>query len=435
MTLDYVVDVYIQDNDGTISAYSVIADTGSSNLAIAVSDCTNCGTGSSDLEIDYYSPSMCVDVTYGSGSWSGLMTESTFVGMGSSELGTDIYFSAITDGSSFFTSSGFQGILGLGYSGITSDYSTCVTKNSLATKQSIDATPFTDSLDTDSIISNNVFTMSFCGTVSEIAIGGIDSSQYSGDITYVTTEKTYGSFYGYYLVEIDAISIDGVDIGDVSSMNTIGGTLVDSGTTLIYVSQSVYTSIKTAVQSSVSGLSNTFFQWSSCLSEDKIDDLPTITFTIDTYDLVLEPEEYLLLYEDCYYWGLSSSTVPIIGNIALQDLFIVFDKENNEVGFADAVCTTTSINSEESLKQPKSDKHEHEHEQQPQTLTQQQPPQSQISTEQFNMEIIPPNLPQFQTPLSISIFGLVIVGSVVIGFTYFARRYQYQQIPSSTMFP
>jgi hypothetical protein len=178
------------------------------------------------------------------------------------------------------------------------------------------------------------------------------------------------------LVEIDAIAIDVVDIGDVSTMNTIGGTLVDSGTTLLYVSQSVYSSIKTAVQASVSSISNTFFQWSSCLTSDQISDLPTITFTIDDFELVLEPDEYLLFYESCYYWGLSSSTVPIIGNIALQDLFIVFDKESNQIGFADAVCSTSTTSSE-SVKKPKSDKQE----QQPQSQSQPQQSQPQLTTQ------------------------------------------------------
>jgi len=339
MTLDYVVDLYIESTDSTVDSYTTIADTGSSNLAVAVSSCSNCASGSTDLSVDYYSPEMCVQVTYGSGSWSGLMADSTFVGMGSDSdySGTDVYFAAITDGSDFFTSDGFQGILGLGYSGISNQYMEC----SSSSQQSIDATPFTDSLASASIIDENIFTMSFCGAVTEMAIGGIDSSQYTGDITYVDTQKTYGEYYGYYLVNIDAISIDGEDIGDVSSMNTIGGTLVDSGTTLLYLSTSVYSTVKTAVESSLSSLSSSFFEWESCITESDTSSLPTLTFTIDSYDLELEPVDYLLYYGNCYYWGISSSSVPIIGNIALQDLIVVFDKDSNKVGFGDAVCIST----------------------------------------------------------------------------------------------
>jgi len=200
-----------------------------------------------------------------------------------------------------------------------------------------------------------------------------------------------------------------------------------------------------AVESSVSSLSNSFFEWSSCLSEDQIDGLPTITFTIDTYDLVIEPSEYLLYYEECYYWGVSSSSVPIIGNIALQNLLVVFDKENNQIGFADAVCPSV----ESDKRRPKI--HEEQvSQQQPQQPQQQQ----QIETSQFpqqqtqvppltleqqlkqleplpHLEFIPANNPQFQTSVVVSFFGMAIVGVVIAAFTYFRNTdHQYQPIPS-----
>jgi len=337
-TLDYIIDVYVESTDGTISPYTAIIDTGSSNLAISVSDCEDCGSGSSDLDVDYYSPEMCVDVTYGSGSWSGLMTASTYVAMGDDELlGTDIYFSAITSGSSFFTSEGFQGILGLGYTGICSNYEECSSSLSFAKASSnIPATPYTDSLLSAGVISDNIFTLNFCQDELSMAIGGVDSAYYTGDITYVDTQKTYGETYGYFLIYIDAITFDGSSIS-ASNMNKIGGTLVDSGTTLLYLPNAVHSSIKTTLEDSY-GLTSSLFQWESCLSEDDLSDLPTLILTSGSYDLTLEPEDYFLDYEDCYYWGISTSSIPIIGNIALQDLMVVFDKENHQVGFADAVC-------------------------------------------------------------------------------------------------
>ena len=43
-------------------------------------------------------------------------------------------------------------------------------------------------------------------------------------------------------------------------------------------------------------------------------------------------------YDDVYYWGVGESTLPIVGDVALRDLVVVFDLDDNKVGFADAVC-------------------------------------------------------------------------------------------------
>ena len=43
-------------------------------------------------------------------------------------------------------------------------------------------------------------------------------------------------------------------------------------------------------------------------------------------------------YDGAYYWGVGESTLPIVGDVALDDLVVVFDQEDNKVGFADAVC-------------------------------------------------------------------------------------------------
>ena len=49
MTLDWIVDLYFEDSDDA-TAYPVILDSGSSNLAIAISSCTNCEEASTTLD-------------------------------------------------------------------------------------------------------------------------------------------------------------------------------------------------------------------------------------------------------------------------------------------------------------------------------------------------------------------------------------------------
>ena len=73
MTLDYVVDIAVAANSSAkYSEYQVIVDTGSSNLAISLESCS-CGEGSSDLDVSI-DEDECIEVTYGSGAWSGYET-------------------------------------------------------------------------------------------------------------------------------------------------------------------------------------------------------------------------------------------------------------------------------------------------------------------------------------------------------------------------
>ena len=64
-------------------------------------------------------------------------------------------------------------------------------------------------------------------------------------------------------------------------------------------------------------------------------ELPSITFSLSGgLSLALPAANYLIYYESCYYWGASASTMSILGNIALQGLTVIFDRDNNEIGFA-----------------------------------------------------------------------------------------------------
>lgn len=219
-----------------------------------------------------------------------------------------------------------------------------VTAEELEASATMSSTPLLDSFYEDGLVTDNVFSILFCGDAASMAIGGVDTSQVSADdtvgLTMVDTQKTYDEIYGYFLVEVSEVSVDDTVVStDSSDLNEIGGVLVDSGTTLIYLPSSVTSAIETEVESAVSSLDSSFFQWSSCVDESELSNFPDLTLALDGYDLVLSPYQYLLWYSDCYYWGISSSSIPIIGNVALQGKLVVFDKEANQIGFADGDCS------------------------------------------------------------------------------------------------
>lgn len=368
MTLDWIVDIYFSSDYDT--AYKVILDSGSSNLAIAIESCTNCGEASTELDLTTDSD-MCIEVTYGSGEWSGYEVETTAVGL-SSELATDTTLAGITYQDDFFSGgSSYSGILGMAYEGIAEGYSSdsCESSKSSSGKKSTSskqhssprrltseaATPFMYALRENDVISSNTFAVAMCGDYADVSIGSVDSSMYTGDISYAETQLTFGEYYGYYLIYTTGISVadEAVTVEDI---NLYGGLVVDTGTTLHYLPSKTTKAIETQVESTVgtSVASTSFFNWESCVTSTEIESFPNIKFTFaesdetdaTTFEVELTPEHYLLEYDECYYWGFETSSLGIFGNIGMKDKAIIFDIENNQIGFATGVCDSTTVEQE-----------------------------------------------------------------------------------------
>jgi len=363
MTLDWIVDVYFSDDDDA-TAYKVILDSGSSNLAIAIDDCTNCGEASTTLDLTT-DDDMCIEVTYGSGEWSGVEVESTYVAL-SSSISTDTTLAGITYQDDFFSGgSSYCGILGMAYEGIAEGYSSsaCSSKSGRSSKNSRNshreltdssesATPFMYSLREDEAILSNTFAVAMCDDDADVSIGGVESSMYTGSINYATTQMTFGEYYGYYLIYTSGVTVGSTSV-DVDNINLYGGLVVDTGTTLHYLPTATVKAIETEVKSTVGSsiASNSFFEWESCVSSDDLDSFPTITYTFSesdasdatTFDVSLDAEQYMLYYDECYYWGFEESSLGIFGNVGMNDKVVIFDIENTQIGFADGTCSTTSF--------------------------------------------------------------------------------------------
>jgi len=129
----------------------VIIDTGSSNLAIASSQCTNCGvspeyTGS----LDTTKP--LISVTYGAGSWNGSEATDSIAFGGIAAVKAS--FVGITSQDNFFSSTmcaGSEGILGLAYGSLAEG----------------GITPFFDVLESAGV--PNGFAIQLCGAASTSA--------------------------------------------------------------------------------------------------------------------------------------------------------------------------------------------------------------------------------------------------------------------------
>eukprot|EP00614_Pseudopedinella_elastica_P003569 CAMPEP_0172600344 /NCGR_PEP_ID=MMETSP1068-20121228/20528_1 /TAXON_ID=35684 /ORGANISM="Pseudopedinella elastica, Strain CCMP716" /LENGTH=293 /DNA_ID=CAMNT_0013400971 /DNA_START=262 /DNA_END=1139 /DNA_ORIENTATION=- len=125
LTLDWIVDAHFSKDEGHMdpTSYPLILDSGSSNLAIAIQDCVNCGEAATSFNPNPADPAMCIEVEYGSGSWSGVEAQRSYVSLGG-QVGCNLEFAGITSQADFFEGGqSYVGILGMAYQGIASSYS------------------------------------------------------------------------------------------------------------------------------------------------------------------------------------------------------------------------------------------------------------------------------------------------------------------------
>jgi len=269
-----------------------------------------------------------VDVTYGSGSFSGNeYTDEVSFGnftVSSQSIG------AATSSSGF---SGVDGIIGFGPVDLTED-----------TVSNINTVPtFMNNLYSQGSISEEVLSVSFRpesgsdtdDTNGELTLGGVDSSKYSGSLTYFS-KLTSGEASSYW-----GISISSFTYGSTTLASSASG-IVDTGTTLIYIPTSAYSKFLSAAggeTDSTSGLAVFTTKPTSNFG---------ITFNSTTYTLT--SSQYLIPTAQYSYYGLSSGKYyswisdggtsginTIIGQKFMENYYSVFDTTNSRIGFATGV--------------------------------------------------------------------------------------------------
>merc|ERR1712048_340722 len=262
---------------------------------------------------------------YGSGVCAGLLTRET-VHVGGIELGNTTFGEIIIEPGEIWVESPFDGILGLGYPQIAMPPS----------KDNPVLPPF-DVIIQRSMLDTNVFAF-FLNTCpqgqeecdgSQLTLGGVDDTKYTGDITYVKNTK-YQSLLGYWLVESTGFK---VDEQSMACKNKLIGCpmVVDTGTSIITVPPSEWKTISGVIGDVATDCSN-------------VTSLPTLHFNFAGKDFSLEPEFYVLRGADvngndeCQL-GIQGMSIGlpkiwILGDPFLRKYYTVFDRDADRVGFA-----------------------------------------------------------------------------------------------------
>ncbi|KAK1930362.1 Beta-secretase [Phytophthora citrophthora] len=347
-------------------AFNLLLDTGSANTAVVTAECcslTNENLYSCSDSSTCVSKGTSVSVSYVSGSWSGEVVQDTFSGQG---LGTveSMPFAEITAEDSFI-SSGYDGIIGLGYKAI-------------ASPSSDPPTPYFDTVKSADEL-DNVFSLQMCGALQALSLGNVSvedkSYLYAGEFLLGGTEGPNGESYHkgdiiytplvqekYYNVIITDIGVNGESLNlDCETINS-PRSIIDSGTSNLAFPSSVYSEViselKTQVNKVMTNVPDSFFDDSTTCCSEQCDptnansviyDLPGLTISLAVDEekskqmTITIPAEYIwrpLVVSTgqgesaCRVFGISEGSFTLLGDVFMDGLFTVHDRANERVGIA-----------------------------------------------------------------------------------------------------
>ncbi|XP_066486434.1 cathepsin D-like [Tiliqua scincoides] len=342
MDAQYYGEIYI----GTPKqAFSVVFDTGSSNLWVPSSRCCLIHLACW-LHSHYRSLFSCTHkkndekfaIHYGSGSLTGFLSQD-IVRIGDITIKNQTFAEATDLPGLVFVAAKFDGILGLGYPNIAVN----------------NVTPPFDNMMKEKLLKKNVFSFHLCNTDStveayggEILFGEINHNAYEGKLHYIPVSRQ-----AYWQINMDKILVDKpvnksekcwpwnlFDKDDPSNICKGGCQgILDTGTSLITGPSDQIRALHNAIGADHA------FGGQYLLDCSKLPTLPSVTFHLGGKPYTLTPEEYTLQVSQsgvtACISGFMSLDIPkpngplwILGDVFLRKYYAVFDRDNNQVGLA-----------------------------------------------------------------------------------------------------
>ncbi len=335
---DYYTDVTIGGQ-----TFSMIIDSGSTTLAVAGDDCPRCAVSPE------YTPGATAvdenntaDATYGDKSgWSGdIYQDSVSIGGASviplnfAEMETQSSFFSQSSCTAVATTNTYQGILGLG----PLDLAALGTEPYMYQLAAKTGYP-------------NVFAVELMTNGGNMWIGGFDPTAVNGTMQYTPMVES-----PYFSVAFSDFAIDGTSLG--LSPDDFGPVVVDTGTSLFFLPENIYTQIANVIQANPTFQANfgtQFFDQGDGIAaaggatSAQLDAaLPKVTLSFpltnakngEQITLTLPPTRSYLVptpgpdNTTVYNCGLYPSTQTLLGNSFMRALVIVFAAGAQQIGFA-----------------------------------------------------------------------------------------------------
>ncbi|KAL4617961.1 gastricsin-like [Arapaima gigas] len=307
-------------------SFQVLFDTGSANLWV---DSIYCNTQACNshtkfnpaASTTYTSTNERFYLPYGAGSLYGVFGYDTVNVGGIVITNQEIGLSTNEPGENFVVVP-FDGILGLSYPTISAGQQT----------------PVMDSMIQQNLLQADMFAFYLSGNEqqgSEVAFGGVDNTKYQGQIYWTpVTAETYWQ-----------IGISGFQINNQATGWCSNGcqAIVDTGTSQLTCPQQYLGYLMSEIGAQADQYGGYYVDCS------EVSNLPTISFTISGVVLALPPTAYITEYNQNGYQycmvDISSTYLPsqngqplwILGDVFLRVYYSIYDRVNNQVGFATAV--------------------------------------------------------------------------------------------------
>ena len=337
---------------------NLLLDSGSTTMAVAGSSCTDCGTdktykpSSTSQSLGRKASSQYLD----NSEWVGSIYRDS-VALGANQAAATpavkVDFVVISEQNQFFTSDvscqseddvSFDGIIGVGPDDMLQAYTTSF----LSTMTSTGSTK------------EDLFAVQTCDIGGTMWLGGYDANAMtaSPNFTPLISTSSPANTSGAY-----AVNVTGVGLGTTSfdlAASDMGPMVIDTGTNSMLLLANAWTAFEQSLEANTAYLNNfgTGFisaQTGQCaaasqgLTRAQIDaELPPLNFTFARADGSMfevslpATSSYLVAGTisgdstgSVYYCpSIATSTVAIFGNVAMRSLVTIFDRANQQVGFA-----------------------------------------------------------------------------------------------------
>lgn len=298
--------------------FQVLFDTGSSNLWVPASNCTNCASGKTKYDPSqsstYKANGTSFEIRYGTGSMKGFVVHDKLT-IGS--LSADINLAVATNEPGItFKQAKFDGILGLGWPQISVN-GIVPPMQEFWSQGQLDANMF------------GFYLQKSDRSKGKLTIGGYDKSK-AGNPTWVPVSSE-----NYWSVDMPQLKF-----GDTVA-TTVTHAIVDSGTSLLVGPKSDVTAVAKAMggQEAIPGSGEYIVDCKATLPDMTVtlgSGSHTTTLVVPGEDLKIKVCRFIIICE-CLL-GIAGMDLPqplwILGDVLMRDYYTIFDIGNAQIGFS-----------------------------------------------------------------------------------------------------